>query len=623
MERLHNQPVPDSATFRIWLILGNLLMAVGLTSGAWLSLSSALRADEAVARESAENLASSLSSDIEAEVRLIDNALLTVALRAQDAQETGRRAAVALVLGQQRELLGHVDALRFADKGGRVELGLQLGEKAISIADRSYFKQAQGTAGLVISEPLISRVSGKWCVIFARRTGSTDETFVGVVYAVVLVDRFKRRFQQMALGTAGAIALRDSHLRLVARFAPSEVKPSEGVGEVNMAPPLVQMVAANPGKGWYLGSANFDKVERIAAYRKVEDYPLTVYAGLATADFLSNWRRQAAMQVALVMTILLGTGVVSRLILLRHRVERDARDAAFKVAREQSLLLENELVGMARIKGRVVVWGNRALETIFGYPPGSLRGAQSRTLYLDDASYDMVGTEGYASLSAGKTFRVQVRMRRCDGRPVWIDLSGASVTEDESLWMMLDIDALKVKEHAARELAMHDALTGLPNRRLFEEKLDDALARALITQTRIAVVYLDLDGFKPINDCYGHEAGDVVLRVVGQRLAASLRGNDVIARLGGDEFALLLDSVASETEVESVLQRCSASLRQPIAVNVTLEVSVDASFGAVLTGGADLTLSEVMRRSDQAMYASKRAGKGGVRIWRSHSPAAL
>ena len=156
-------------------------------------------------------------------------------------------------------------------------------------------------------------------------------------------------------------------------------------------------------------------------------------------------------------------------------------------------------------------------------------------------------------------------------------------------------------------------LTGLPNRRLFEEKVGDAINAARRTGRGFSVCYLDLDGFKAINDQHGHEAGDEVLSEISRRLQALVRGNDVVARLGGDEFAILLSGVSRPEDVEQTLQRCLFSIQRRITLDSGEKVSVGASIGAVIGGGDD-ACRELLHAADEAMYAVKRTGKGQIQI---------
>jgi diguanylate cyclase (GGDEF)-like protein len=159
-----------------------------------------------------------------------------------------------------------------------------------------------------------------------------------------------------------------------------------------------------------------------------------------------------------------------------------------------------------------------------------------------------------------------------------------------------------------RHQALHDPLTELPNRTLFLDRARQAVELASRTHVWPAVLYIDLDGFKPVNDTYGHEAGDVLLRAVAHRVRSCLRPSDTAARLGGDEFAVLLNGPIDREGVLRVMGRIQAQLEVPVDLGDGRLVRVGMSLGVAL-GGADLTaVDELVRRADVAMYCAKRSG---------------
>lgn len=162
--------------------------------------------------------------------------------------------------------------------------------------------------------------------------------------------------------------------------------------------------------------------------------------------------------------------------------------------------------------------------------------------------------------------------------------------------------------------ATHDALTGLPNRPEFYHRLQLAIHNVERNQQELALVFFDLDGFKPVNDKLGHHAGDVVLQVLGERLQAVVRGVDVVARLGGDEFAVILQDVSADSDkLDSVLQKILKTVAEPIVID-GVTVSVGASLGVTFyrTG---CTLVELCKQADVAMYAAKKT----KHTWRLYS----
>jgi diguanylate cyclase (GGDEF)-like protein/PAS domain S-box-containing protein len=178
---------------------------------------------------------------------------------------------------------------------------------------------------------------------------------------------------------------------------------------------------------------------------------------------------------------------------------------------------------------------------------------------------------------------------------------------------MRDVTARQALEEELRHQAFHDALTGLANRALFEEHLVHALARARRHHQPAAVLFLDLDDFKTINDSLGHEAGDELLRAVAIRIASAVRAEDTAARLGGDEFAVLAEASEHDDDARTIANRLLAALAEPFDV-ADRELRVSASVGVAWSDGS-IGIRELMRDADTAMYAAKDAGKNTVRAF--------
>lgn len=160
--------------------------------------------------------------------------------------------------------------------------------------------------------------------------------------------------------------------------------------------------------------------------------------------------------------------------------------------------------------------------------------------------------------------------------------------------------------------ANYDMLTGLPNRRFFFERLEHIVEHTQDMQ-KFAVLYIDLDGFKTINDTHGHQLGDKVLVEVGNRLSRCIRETDFVARLGGDEFAVITSNFESHTKVEQFAKRVHSVLQENIDIG-TLPCSVNASIGVAIYPDDGLDSETLLRSADAAMYEVKRSGKGGAKI---------
>ncbi|MFN6997396.1 MAG: putative bifunctional diguanylate cyclase/phosphodiesterase [Aquincola tertiaricarbonis] len=179
--------------------------------------------------------------------------------------------------------------------------------------------------------------------------------------------------------------------------------------------------------------------------------------------------------------------------------------------------------------------------------------------------------------------------------------------------------SLQAANDELHQLAFRDALTGLPNRLLFDDRVAQAVQRTGRDGSTLAVLFVDLDGFKPINDSFGHAFGDLVLREMAQRLAAEARASDTVARVGGDEFVLLLQGVRNEAAVAQAAQRIIDALSRPVTVQER-EVALSCSVGIAVHGSGG-ERGKLMANADAAMYAAKRAGGRGYAFFEPHMDA--
>lgn len=596
-----------------WLLLGNLLVALVLATATLLHVSAQHQANMARAYEVADNLAHSLSVEVAAELRLVDNALVLIAQRVAGSHASApdrhrlRRAAVQ----EQVPLLPFVSAIRFAELDGTVDAA-STGASPIRIEDRGYFQRVLQTQGPVLSDPLISRVMGEWCVILSRRVLDANGQPVGAVYAVLASRHFSQRFAQLALGQEGAIALRTQNFKLVARYAPALPGSTRGMGEAWVSEQMHAAVAEDSNHGSYTTRAPQDGVERVNAYRRVPGFGLLVVTGLATEEYASWWNGQAARAWGFTLLVVLMVVGGSVYVYRQHQREREALHYASRLAKQQHLMIENEWVGMLRVRNRQIEWVNEAVCRMSRYPRQVLEGASTRILYPDIQAFEEIGRVGYQAMNQQGGFKAQMQLRTSDGQILWVDCSGIPLNEQESAWMVVDIHALKSSEAHAQHQAMHDALTGLPNRRLFDEQLRLALAQARRSEQGLAVCFMDLDGFKPVNDQHGHAAGDLVLCRVAERLVEAVRANDLVARLGGDEFAVVLTHTTKRDEVIAVLNRCLTAVQQELALPQGATVQVSGSIGVALAPEHGADVQGLVHAADTAMYAAKMQGRGRV-----------
>jgi diguanylate cyclase (GGDEF)-like protein/PAS domain S-box-containing protein len=190
-----------------------------------------------------------------------------------------------------------------------------------------------------------------------------------------------------------------------------------------------------------------------------------------------------------------------------------------------------------------------------------------------------------------------------------------SMYADRCLVVFNDLTQRRAYEQELARVANYDILTNLPNRRLLTDRMEQAIAHTRRKGRMLAVCYLDLDKFKPVNDQYGHEAGDKVLIEAARRMSEAIRAEDTAARLGGDEFVLLLADIEQLDECEHVLARVISSLATPFVLNENVSVGLSASIGVALFPNGGETPDELMRHADQAMYGAKQAGRNCIKFF--------
>jgi diguanylate cyclase (GGDEF)-like protein/PAS domain S-box-containing protein len=255
---------------------------------------------------------------------------------------------------------------------------------------------------------------------------------------------------------------------------------------------------------------------------------------------------------------------------------------------------------------------NRAFSEITGYQRSEVLGKNPRILKSGRQGPEFYEAMWHALKSRGH-WRGEVWNRRKDG-DIYPELLTISAVRDEGgttthfVAVFSDITQIKQQQRQLESIAHFDALTGLPNRLLLADRMQQAIARTQRTDHLLAVCYLDLDNFKPVNDTLGHDAGDQLLVEIAARLKTCVRGDDTVARLGGDEFVLLLTELERIHECEAVIERVLQSIAVPCVV-AGKSVSISASIGLTFYPMDDADPDTLLRHADQAMYKSKQTGR--------------
>jgi diguanylate cyclase (GGDEF)-like protein/PAS domain S-box-containing protein len=301
-----------------------------------------------------------------------------------------------------------------------------------------------------------------------------------------------------------------------------------------------------------------------------------------------------------------GVVVQTRDITERKRTEEALRETEERFRRS----FDDAAIGMALVApDGQFLRTNRSLCDILGYPEEELLEKTFQDItYPDDLDADL---DQVRRMLVGKirTYQMEKRYLHKDGQVVWVLLSVSMVHDEEGeplyfVSQIQDISERKVLEERLEHRAFHDSLTDLPNRQLFMDRLGQALRRTMRRHKRVAVLFMDIDKFKDVNDSLGHEVGDLLLKVVAQRLGHCLRPEDTLARFGGDEFVVLIEAVDDSEQAVEVAERITEEFRKPFNIegrDLYVAASIGISLGDARTHDSD----GLLRDADTAMYRAK------------------
>jgi diguanylate cyclase (GGDEF)-like protein/PAS domain S-box-containing protein len=331
----------------------------------------------------------------------------------------------------------------------------------------------------------------------------------------------------------------------------------------------------------------------------------------------------------------------------QKRDEQSLREALL----ENQAILDNAVLGIAVVERGRTLHCNAKMEELFRCAPGGMNGVPVKELYPDSASWMAARRETARDFLAGRVHMSEYEVTRADGTRFWARLSGRlfdlQQQQGRSVWLVDDVTArreaaesvsrardeleLRVLERTAElaganallqaeiverrqaearvhHMAYHDSLTGLPNRALLTDRLDRAMLASQRGGRKLAVLFIDLDRFKNINDSLGHLTGDHLLKEVAGRLCRAVRASDTVARLGGDEFVVLVPGVAGEDDCREVAEKIIEVLNAPVPFEGRI-LHISPSIGICMYPDHGQDVATLMRNADAAMYHAKAAGR--------------
>jgi diguanylate cyclase (GGDEF)-like protein len=528
------------------------------------------------------------------------------------------------MLTERRARLSHISFISIVDKEGWIINSTnQWPLRPTNVADRAHFQYVKNhnEPGIYISDPIYDRLKGIQTLLFIKRINDANNEFLGTVVVGVGLSYFQHIYEALSkLHDLSFFLLRADGTVLV-RYPDATNLIGEKIPPFS---PWYELV--NEGGGYYRSPGYFDGVARQIAARPLPDYPLVVNVAVSEGAALAAWRIQA-------MSI--GGGsllIISCLIFLLQALNKQFKRLAISESSlvqkarelEQSnakveVALNNMSQGLAMFdgEGRLVVCNRRYTE-VYDLPADLARPGTPQA----DILHNRIGKGIYACGDPERYFEERVTTARGGKRKDSIlELSnGRSLfvchqPTDGGGWVSTheDITERQRAEAKINHMARHDALTDLPNRLFLREQLEQSLKRVQRGE-RVAVLYLDLDQFKAINDTLGHSVGDVLLQAVAVRLRACLRDTDVVGRLGGDEFAIIQNSVMDEKDITNLVNRVFDAVRTQYDLDGR-QLNINTSIGVSVAPTDGCDPEQLLRNADLAMYRAKADGRGTCRFF--------
>ncbi|MCJ2009157.1 EAL domain-containing protein [Methylobacterium sp. J-092] len=529
-----------------------------------------------------------------------------VASHARDLGSEAMHIALREQLARSRDL-GNISVI---DSEGRaVAEAAAFPVRALDVHKRDYFQTLRDQIGdgVAVGRPIVGSLSDKPMLPIARRLVGPDGSFAGAVQAMLNVDTFQDVYDSVDNEPGSILSLWRADGTLLVRSPHASEFVGRNFGTSDNYRHHAAMNDTKPFWATGITTAN----ERVIAHGFMDGYPLYVTASLSKSEVLVPWRNMALVQGVL------GGGLalvlVSALLLLARETERR------QVADKQIQLLADNVTDVFVLGSldKSPMYVSPAARTVLGYEPEELIGLDPvEHLHPDDRE---VFADHWAKLVDGQApGTCRVRHSHADGRYIWIEASVSLMLDPSSgratgyVAALRDVTAHRETEERMRHMALHDALTGLPNRALLHDRLNQALGYAARNHTPFAILACDLDRFKAVNDSFGHPAGDTLLRVVGERMQAVLRSYDTVARLGGDEFAIVVPHLAEPCSADAIANRLIAAVSEPIDLDGR-SVEIGVSIGFTVCSDGDVGSDELFKRADIALYEAKAAGRNTYR----------
>jgi len=525
-----------------------------------------------------------------------------------------------------QDVLPGIRVLNVIDADGGIRISNRGELLGRSMAQRDYFIYARNHSDqqtLFVSAPF-KTLLGAWGVNLVRVVTSADGGFGGIISATLNPDYFQTLLRSVNYSQDMVTAIIHGD-GLIFTMEPNRV---ELAGKnLNLPGTFFSAHRASGNQeNLFSGTLYATNDERLMVFKTFQpeqpqlDKPLLVLAARRLDAITADWRTHARYQTATFLTIALLSVLALLVYQRRQRQQLQQAEAVNDHLRKLQLGVENSASGVliTDVDG-TIEYVNRKFTQVTGYSPSEAIGHNPRILKSESTPRE-VFQELWSTILRGEEWHGELLNRRKNGEVYW-SVASISPLHNESgqithfIANVEDINERKNAEATIERLAYFDPLTDLPNRRMLQDRLEQGLKRSRRQDNGMALLYIDLDRFKHVNDSLGHPAGDRLLKELSRRLLAVLRDDDVVCRLGGDEFAVILHDIHHEEDVVPVVNKLLRTIEQPVVLEEG-ELFVSASIGVSLYPKDGEDAKTLEKHADMALYHAKEEGKNTFRFFR-------
>ena len=458
-------------------------------------------------------------------------------------------------------------------------------------------------------------------ITLSRRLEFGDGAFAGVVVGTIELAYFRDSFSKIDLGPQSGLTLTLADGTMLTRFPYRERDSGRNVAGSEVFQKILAMKSGN-----FVATASIDKIQRLYTFQQVGDFPLYLAVAKSTAGISQTWRERAWLIGLVTLALLAACGTLA--LILGHELHQRSSVESLLFEESERLRVTLGSIGDAVLvtdSAGYVTYLNPVAERMSGWTTAEARHKHSHEVLhiTTSATTERVPNPVRIALLEERTvgLAADAVLHRRGGGTFAIEDSAAPIRDRDGIiigavMVFHDVSETRAMANRMSHLAQHDALTDLPNRVLLQDRLSQAIERGQRNGTQAALLFLDLDRFKHVNDSLGHAVGDQLLIETARRLVACVRECDTVSRLGGDEFVVLLSDLQDAQGPSRVAEKILRTLNQPFAINQQ-SLSIAASIGIAVYPRDGSTVDALTKNADAAMYLAKQSGRNGYRYFTS------